>query len=232
MGRKDHYLDEEIHKERNTKDTGLKWCQQTQIQWESVSALSRADNTDKPRSQSERDIQGVASGSFWMKQIQAIRPEREAGAQLCLECQTRKPIFDSGVMGSHWKLRTGREMNKAVSEIKSDSSVQDELLRQSFLCSLAQLCGNGGTKPWWREEQLLGGRTQTALLPLGLAAHQNEFWETSTHGVPPLFRGLCFRPSFYNICITDMHSSRNMKLMGWAHWKIRMEMTLSKRWSN
>ena len=66
-------------------------------------------------------------------------------------------------------------MNKAVSEIKSDSSVQDELLRQSFLCSLAQLCGNGGTKPWWREEQLLGGRTQTALLPLGLAAHQNEF---------------------------------------------------------
>ena len=69
MGRKDHYLDEEIHKERNTKDTGLKWCQQTQIQWESVSGLSRADNAHKPRSQSERDIQGVASGSFWMKQI-------------------------------------------------------------------------------------------------------------------------------------------------------------------
>lgn len=71
-----------------------------------------------------------------------------------------------------------------------------------------------------------------ALLPLSLAAHQNEFWETSTHRVLPLFRGHCFHPSFYNICITRVHSSDNMQLMGWAHWKIRMEMTLSKRWSN
>ena len=122
--------------------------------------LSRADKADKPRSKSVRDTQGVASGSFWMQQLQAIRPEREAGAQICLECQTRKPIFDSGVMGSHWKLWTGREMNKAVSEIKSDSSVQNELLWQSFLCSLAQLWGNGGTKLGWWEEQILGGRTQ------------------------------------------------------------------------
>ena len=202
------------------------------IQWERGSVPSRADNADKPRSKSAREIQGEARGSFWMKQLQAIRPEREAGAQMCLECQTRKPIFESGVMGSHWKFWTGREMNKAVGEIKSDSSVQDELLRQSFLCSLAQLCGNGGTKRWWWEEQIPGGRTRTALLPLSLAAHQNEFWETSTHCVRPLSRGHCFHPSFYNICITDVHSSDNMKLMGWAHWKIRMEMTLSKWWSN
>lgn len=71
------------------------------IQWERGSVLSRADNPDKPRLKSAKRYPGVASGSFRMKQFQAIRPEREAGAQMCLECQTRKPIFDSGVMGSH-----------------------------------------------------------------------------------------------------------------------------------
>lgn len=71
------------------------------IQWERGSVPSRADNADKPRSKSAREIQGEARGSFWMKQLQAIRPEREAGAQMCLECQTRKPIFESGVMESH-----------------------------------------------------------------------------------------------------------------------------------
>lgn len=166
-----------------------------------------------------------------MQQLQAIRPEREAGAQICLECHTRKPIFDSGVMGSHWKLWTGREMNKAVSEIKSDSSVQDELLWQSFLCSLAQLWGNGGTKLGWWEEQILGGRTQKLsyhsawlLIRMNSEKHQHtvfcHYFEDSFH------------PSFYNICITGVHSSDNMQLMGWAHWKIRMEMTLSKWWSN
>lgn len=40
-------------------------------------------------------------------------------------------------MGSHWNLRTGRDMYKAVIKIKSDDSVQGELLWQSFLSSSA-----------------------------------------------------------------------------------------------
>lgn len=59
-------------------------------------------------------------------------------------------------MGSHWKLRTGRDMYKAVIKIKSDDSMQGELLWQSFLSSSAQLCGDASTKLWWWRERILG----------------------------------------------------------------------------
>lgn len=44
--------------------------------------------------------------------------------------------------------------------IKSDSSAQDELLWQGFLCSLAQLYGDAGTKVWWWEQILEGEKVQ------------------------------------------------------------------------
>lgn len=56
VGRKDRYLDEETHRERHEKTLALNGVNRHN-QWERGSVLSRADNLNKPRSKSARDIQ-------------------------------------------------------------------------------------------------------------------------------------------------------------------------------
>lgn len=145
---------------------------------------------------------------------------RKAEAKMCLQWKTRKFVFNSVEMGSHCKLWTGREMHKAV--IKFDSSAQDKMLWQSFLCSLAQLCRRVDL----RSIKSKGGKhkqissTQPSCLLENFKKHQQILF-------CPCFYLFLSYLLFVKTCITDLNNTDNMKPTVWPHWKIGTEITLN-----
>lgn len=154
---------------------------------------------------------------------------------MCLERQTRKFIFNSVAMASHWKLWTRQWLRLNLTAVcKMNCSVKAFFVPWH---SCVERCRHQtlmvrGTDP--RSTEVIERENTDSFLPLSLAAHQSKFWETLRNHVLPLFLGHCFRPLFFFLTSAslDFNSTDNMKPMGWPHWKIRMEMTLSKWWSN
>lgn len=152
-GRKDHIELEKSRKKRTWKKlvlNGVNWQKSERKAFE-CSKQSKQCRLTKA-SESVREIQEMTSGSFCMKhsyrqsdQIERLRPKCAFNGRLgsLYLIQWKRGATASYEQGEICTRQWLRLSLTAVCKIKC---------WQSFLCSLAQLCRDAGTKLWWWKE--------------------------------------------------------------------------------